>query len=115
MADEPFWDELGRGPMVREFHRRCGYDPAEHAAGFASWARALERARKTGPEWPERFRGMLLAAVRSALDAERAAARQDVQACVHAEVDRRLALVRAAYSKLRSEVAELRSMVRPGA
>lgn len=111
MADEPFWDEFGRGPMQRELHRRDGYDPAKHAAGFASFAQSFLGARGDRPEWPERFRAMLLSAVRKVLDDERAVMRADAEAWIES----RLVPVREAYAALLERVKRLeqRNNLRP--
>lgn len=105
MVDVPddYWDEYGRGPMVREFHRRCGFDPAHHAAGFSSWAKAMKHVREDRPEWPVQFRAMLLAVVRSVLDEERAAARADAETWIEV----RMRPVREAYTALLERVKRL--------
>jgi len=117
MADEPHFDEHGRGPLQREFHRRCGFDPMGAAPGFASFARALDRARASGNEFPEQFREVLAAAVAAVvgpvLEAERARVRADVEVVVGALVEERLAKVRAAYAALLARVDRLEAALRP--
>ena len=108
--DEPFYDAHGRGPLAREWQRRCGFDPDQAGPGFASFARALDRAKANGREWPEQFRTMLAAAVTAVVEPVLAAERADRAAEV-IELRAALEAARRAYAELKAEVVELRKAV----
>lgn len=101
MSDLPFFDEYGRGPLAREYQRRCGFDPAKTAAGFASFARALERRRGNGNEFPEQFRTMLESAVMAIVTPMLDAQLITIRLMIEEILNEKLQPVREAYAELR--------------
>lgn len=109
-----FWDEHGRGPLQREFHRRCGFEPGQNGPGFASFARAVHRVMHDDKarEFPEQFRAMLAAVVAEfvgpILEAEREAIRAEMAAEVKKAVGEALEPFRRAWKQTNGRVLATR-------
>lgn len=109
MSDEPNFDECGRGPLAREFQRRCGFDIERPAAGFAAFAKSIERARVTDKEFPEEFRAMLAASVDAIVTPILEAQQETIRQRVEEIVNERLEPVRKAFAELRAEMAAMKA------
>lgn len=58
------WDELARGPLVRQSDEASGKPLSACGAGWNSFANQVDHAiRKRGGEFPEQFRKMMRKAV----------------------------------------------------
>jgi hypothetical protein len=113
MADERIvlgpddYDALGRGPLQREFHNRCGFDP-KAGAGFRAFAAQLRAAENGGHDWPDQFRTMLVRAVEEIvgprIEEERLHTLAMCETMVLGLIDDRLEPVRKAFANLRGEL-----------
>jgi hypothetical protein len=106
MPDVPadFWDEHGRGPMLRGWQERHGDRPHLPGPGVAAMLFMVRDSVDKAAEFPEQFKAMLTRAV-----AEVTAPLQKEVADMRATLE----AARRAYAELKAEVVELRKVARP--
>jgi hypothetical protein len=104
-----FWDQYGRGPMLRAWQDRHGIRPHLPGPGVRSMLYAVQDSVDRATQFPDQFRAMLVRAVGEVVDLM-------VPPLIEAEVNRRLEAARKAYAELKAktelEVAELRKALR---
>lgn len=101
------YDEFARGPLQREFHRRCGFDP-RLGVGFRTFVRQLKAAENGGHEWPAQFRALLVRAVEEIIgpriEEERAHTLAMCETAMLGLLDDGLEPVRKAFANIREQL-----------